>query len=177
MLFTNHRWRVSTECWTGNGRNRLTKIDALDVKCADVYTLIINVQLRQKCDLFWCRFVIHCIPKERFIYVVNQGILLQRYIIFSNKYNDTAVRINFFPDFVIVSPTRKILTYKPQRERNILTTSRKVMGDAILFISQRVTQIKNNNIWLSGSYSLSWKKWRSQEQWELIVFCHFVYNH
>lgn len=48
----------------------------------------------------------------------------------------------FAPDFVIVSPTKNSLTHKPQRERNILTTSRIGYGDSILFISQHVTQTK-----------------------------------
>ena len=39
------------------------------------------------------------------------------------------LHINFpFPDFVNASPTRNSLTHKPQRERDILKTSRKVMG-------------------------------------------------
>ena len=46
------------------------------------------------------------------------------------------------PDFVNASPTRNSLTQKPQREREILKTSRKVYGGAILFISHRVTQTK-----------------------------------
>lgn len=53
------------------------------------------------------------------------------------------LHINFpFPDFVNASPTRNSLTHKPQRERDILKTSRKVMGGAILFISQHATQTK-----------------------------------
>ena len=47
-----------------------------------------------------------------------------------------------FPDFVNASPTRNSLTHKPQRERDILKTSRIGYGGAILFISQRVTQTK-----------------------------------
>ena len=46
------------------------------------------------------------------------------------------------PDFVNASPTRNSLTHKPQRERDILKTSRIGYGGAILFISQRVTQTK-----------------------------------
>lgn len=46
------------------------------------------------------------------------------------------------PDFVNASPTRNSLTHKPQRERDIIKTSRKVMGGAVLSISQRVTQTK-----------------------------------
>ena len=39
------------------------------------------------------------------------------------------LHINFpFPDFVNAPPTRNSLTHKPQRERDILKTSRKVMG-------------------------------------------------
>lgn len=39
------------------------------------------------------------------------------------------LQINFpYPDFVNASPTRNSLTHKPQRERDILKTSRKVMG-------------------------------------------------
>ena len=39
------------------------------------------------------------------------------------------LHINFpFSDFVNASPTRNSLTYKPQRERDILKTFRKVMG-------------------------------------------------
>ena len=45
-----------------------------------------------------------------------------------------------FPDFVNASPTRNSLTHKPQRERDILKTSRIGYGGAILFISQRVIQ-------------------------------------
>ena len=53
------------------------------------------------------------------------------------------LQINFpFPDFVNASPTRNSLTHKPQRERDILKTSRIGYGGAILFISQRVTQTK-----------------------------------
>ena len=53
------------------------------------------------------------------------------------------LHINFpFPDFVNASPTRNSLTHKPQRERDILKTSRIGYGGAILFISQRVTQTK-----------------------------------
>ena len=38
------------------------------------------------------------------------------------------LQINFpYPDFVNASPTRNSLTHKPQRERDILNTSRKVM--------------------------------------------------
>ncbi len=50
--------------------------------------------------------------------------------------------IRVFPDFVNASPTRNSLTHKPQRERDILKTSRIGYGGAILFISQRVTQTK-----------------------------------
>ena len=46
------------------------------------------------------------------------------------------------PDFVIAYPTRNSLTHEPQRERDILKTSRIGYGGAILFISQRVTQTK-----------------------------------
>ena len=53
------------------------------------------------------------------------------------------IHINFpFSDFVNASPTRNSLTHKPQRERDILKTSRIGYGGAILFISQRVTQTK-----------------------------------
>ena len=53
------------------------------------------------------------------------------------------LHINFpFSDFVNASPTRNSLTHKPQRERDILKTSRIGYGGAILFISQRVTQTK-----------------------------------
>lgn len=39
------------------------------------------------------------------------------------------LQINFpYPDFVNASLTRNSLTHKPQRERDILKTSRKVMG-------------------------------------------------
>ena len=39
------------------------------------------------------------------------------------------LHINFpFSDFVNASPTRNSLTHKPQRERDILKTCRKVMG-------------------------------------------------
>lgn len=39
------------------------------------------------------------------------------------------LQINFpYPDFVNASPTRNSLPHKPQRERDILNTSRKVMG-------------------------------------------------
>ena len=50
--------------------------------------------------------------------------------------------LDIFPDFVNASPTRNSLTHKPQRERDILKTSRIGYGGAILFISQRVTQTK-----------------------------------
>ena len=46
------------------------------------------------------------------------------------------------PDFVIAYPTGNSLTHEPQRERDILKTSRIGYGGAILFISQRVTQTK-----------------------------------
>ena len=53
------------------------------------------------------------------------------------------LQINFpYPDFVNASLTRNSLPHKPQRERDILKTSRKVMGGAILFISQHATQTK-----------------------------------
>lgn len=39
------------------------------------------------------------------------------------------LQINFpYPDFVNASLTRNSLPHKPQRERDILNTSRKVMG-------------------------------------------------
>lgn len=53
------------------------------------------------------------------------------------------LQINFpYPDFVNASLTRNSLPHKPQRERDILKTSRIGYGGAILFISQRVTQTK-----------------------------------
>lgn len=52
------------------------------------------------------------------------------------------IHINFpYPDFVNASPTRNSLTHKPQRERDILKTSRRLWGRYFI-ISQHATQTK-----------------------------------
>ena len=80
------------------------------------------------------------------IQCANAAILAARQLAIEEKRKQRRKRrdntIEYFPDFVNASPTRNSLTHKPQRERDILKTSRIGYGDAILFISQRVTQTK-----------------------------------